>query len=512
MLQTTALALTGRDLQIEQVVQISRHGHPVTLGAAARAAVDSAAAYVQRLAAGGDAVYGITTGFGKLASVRISPSERAQLQQNLLRSHAVGVGRPYDPEVVRAMMLLRANSLALGHSGIRPATLDLLLEMLNRGVVPVIPAKGSVGASGDLAPLAHMALVLTGEGEAWVAEARLPGGEALTAVGLQPVTLGPKEGLALINGTQAMAALGALAVHDGRVLARTADVVAALTLEALHGVMDAFDPRIQQLRPHPGQSAVAANLGRLVQGSERVVRQAGLQVQDAYSLRCIPQVHGASRDALAYVQGVVQTEINAATDNPLLFPETETVLSGGNFHGQPLALALDFLAIALAELAGIAERRVERLLNPALSHLPAFLSPNGGVNSGLMIAQYTAAALVSENKVLAHPASVDSIPTSANQEDHVSMGNIAARKAREVLYNATRVLAIEAICAAQAVDLAAPAAALGRGTAAAHACLRQVVPPLGDDRCLAADLEAVARLIADGDLLAAAQAATESLA
>lgn len=504
------LVIDGDSLTVADVVAVSRGGQRVALSGEAAARVAAAAALVGRLADGGEPIYGISTGFGSFSTVTISPEQRRQLQVNLLRSHAVGVGEPYPAEVVRAMLLLRANALAKGFSGVQPATVQLLIDMLNAGVTPVVPAKGSLGASGDLAPLAHMALVLIGEGEAWLDGRRLPGLTALRQAGLEPVTLQAKEGLALTNGTQAMAALGALAAADADVLLRTADLIAAMTVEALRGVVTAYDERIAAVRPHPGQATVAANLRQALTGSGRATRQGEARVQDAYALRCVPQVHGASRDAWAYVQRVLTTELNAATDNPLLFPDSGDVLSGGNFHGQPLALALDFLAIAMAELGNISERRTERLLNPALSGLPAFLTSDGGLHSGLMILQYTAAALVSENKVLAHPASVDSIPTSANQEDHVSMGNASARKVREVIGHVAYVLAIETICAAQAIDLAertgVATGPLGAGTGAVYRAVREIVPFTERDESLAGAIAEVAAAIAGGRLIAAAEA------
>ncbi|MGE5591656.1 MAG: histidine ammonia-lyase [Bacillota bacterium] len=493
---------------------------------------------VDRIVAEERPVYGITTGFGKFSEIAISRHETEELQANLIMSHAAGVGPLLPRDAVRAAMLLRANTLAKGFSGVRPEVVDLLVAMLNRGVHPLIPSQGSLGASGDLAPLAHMALVLIGQGEAELAPGpgqageRLPGLEALRRAGLAPLRLTAKEGLALINGTQVLTAVGALAVRDAQVLAQTADVVAALTMEALQAIGAALDPRLAAVRPHPGQAVTAANLRRLLEGSGNITRPGEERVQDAYSLRCIPQVHGASRDALEHVDAIVLREMNAATDNPLIFPPAgpddvggfpadesgsgpdawaawdADVVSGGNFHGQPVALAFDYLGIAAAEWASISERRTERLVNPHLSGLPAFLTRYGGLHSGLMILQYTAAALVSENKVLAHPASVDSIPTSAGQEDHVSMGAIAARKARRIVDNAVRVLGVELLCACQALDLAAPtggAAALGRGTAAAYRRLRSEVPALDADRPQAPDMEAAARLVVGGDLLAAAE-------
>lgn len=496
----------GDPLGLPEVVAVARGRASVALAPPARARVAAARAMVEALLAQKKPVYGITTGFGKFSDVTISAEETDELQRNLLVSHAAGVGAPLDEEAVRAAMLLRAQALAQGHSGVRPETLDLLIGMLNAGVHPVIPEQGSLGASGDLAPLAHMALVLIGLGEAVHRGERLPGAEALARAGLRPVRLGAKEGLALINGTQIMTGVGALALADGQVLLKVADIAGALTAEALGAIPAAWDPRIQRVRLHDGQSAVAANLRRLVQGSALTTAPGEVRVQDAYTLRCIPQVHGATRGALEHVARVVGNELNAVTDNPLLFPDQGEVLSGGNFHGQPVALAMDYLAIAMAELANISERRTERLVNPQLSGLPAFLTPRGGLHSGLMIAQYTAAALVSENKVLAHPASVDSIPSSANQEDHVSMGTISARKARQVVRNVQNVLAVELICAAQAVEFTDPRG-LGAGTRVAYRLLRQHIPPLGDDRVLHADIAQAARLIASGELVRSVEAA-----
>lgn len=475
--------------------------------------------------------YGITTGFGKFCDVVISKDENVTLQKNLIMSHACGVGEPLPADVVRAMALLRANALAVGYSGIRPSTVLALITMLNAGVVPVVPEKGSLGSSGDLAPLSHLALVLCGMGEAFYKGVRMGGGQALAAAGLKPVILQAKEGLALINGTQAMTAVGALAAWDSRKLVRLSDLAAALTSQALRGITDAYDPRIHALRGQPGQEVSAANLRGLLQGSGYSTRQGEERVQDAYALRCVPQVHGASRDAIDYVFNVVEREVNAVTDNPIIFPRESPlgngladggegdlgeIISGGNFHGQPVALAMDFLGIAVAELANIAERRVERLVNPSLSNgLPAFLTRSGGLNSGFMIAQYVAAALVSENKVLAHPASVDSIPSSANQEDHVSMGTIAARKARSILDNARRVLAIELLSACQGLDLRAEA--LGGRTedllsppcAAAYRLIRSTVPGLGPDRVMYPDIDAVTALVADNSILKAAESVVE---
>lgn len=437
-------------------------------------------------------IYGVTTGFGKFSDVVISNGAVGELQLNLIRSHACGVGEPFPEEISRAMLLLRANALAKGFSGVRPELIQLLLDLLNNRIHPVIPQQGSLGASGDLAPLAHLALVLIGEGEANVRGKRLAGKDALTQAGLEPIQLQAKEGLALINGTQAMTATGIVAYLHARHLADRADAIGAMTLEALRGITDAFSPLVHEVRPYPEQSEVAKRILSQAKGSQLVTRQGELRVQDAYSLRCIPQVHGASRQALNYVREKLAIEMNAATDNPLIFSDSGTIISGGNFHGQPIALAMDFFKIAVAELGNIAERRIERLVNPQLNDFPGFLSPEPGLQSGLMIPQYVAASLVSENKVLAHPASVDSIPSSANQEDHVSMGTIAARHALKVVENVSKVLAIEALCAAQALELRGVEKA-GEGTRALYANIRQLVPSLKQDRSLHADIERLAQ-------------------
>ena len=511
--------IDGHSLTIKKVALAARFGAQVRLNPEAEKMMAASRAVVDRCVDEHLVRYGITTGFGKFCDVVISKEENDLLQRNLIMSHACGVGEPLSAETVRAIALLRANALAVGHSGIRPSTVHALIAMLNAGVVPVIPEKGSLGASGDLAPLSHLVLVLIGMGEAFYKGARLCGAEALAAAGLEPVTLAAKEGLALINGTQAMTAIGALACFDAERLLRTADLAAALTAQALGGIVDAYDPRVHALRRQDGQIASAASLRALLNGSRLTSRQGELRVQDAYALRCVPQIHGASRDAVDYVSRVVGNELNAVTDNPIIFPLEDSasggenigdIISGGNFHGQPVALAMDFLGIALAELANVSERRIERLVNPSLSNgLPAFLSSNGGLNSGFMITQYVAAALVSENKVLAHPASVDSIPSSANQEDHVSMGTIAARKARSILENLRHVLAIEILAACQAIDLGAQAGrpgaeGLSPATAAAYALVRSAVPPLGPDRVMYPDIEAVRALVADGSLIHAA--------
>jgi len=461
-------------------------------------------AVIEDLVERGETVYGVTTGFGDLANVRIEPEQVAELQRNLVRSHTAGVGDPLPADVVRAMLVLRANALAVGLSGVRPALAELLCAMLNESVHPVIPSRGSVGASGDLAPLAHLAAVLIGEGEADTPTGPMSGADALSAAGLSPIELGAKEGLALLNGTQLMAGIAALVHHDGERLAASADVIGAMSLEAMEGTGAAFDEALIGARPHPGQVAAAAHLRELLVGSQIGASHAGSphRLQDAYSLRCMPQVHGAVRDALDQLGRVLAVEINAATDNPLVFADGR-VISGGNFHGEPLALVIDYAKIALAELASISERRTARLVDAHLSGLPAFLSEAPGVQSGLMIVQYTAAALVNEMQTLAHPASVDTIPTSAAQEDHVSMGATGALHLREVLEKAETVLAIEALCAAQGLDFRAPMRP-GAGIARAHARLREGVPHLAEDRSPAPDIAAAVDLLRSGDLLAAA--------
>lgn len=497
---TPDTVFVGRSLSIADVVRVARVGARVAIANEARSRILRSREYVESLVAADRTVYGITTGFGRLASVRIAAGDVRQLQRNLLMSHAMGVGAPLSKEVVRAMLLLRAQSLSFGVSGIRIGVIELLIDCLNRGVHPVIPCQGSVGASGDLAPLAHMALPLIGEGKAEVGGEVLAGRDALARVGLEPVVLEAKEGLALINGTQAMTAIGTLIVYDAQRLATIADIAGAMSLEALKGTAAAFDARVTGVRAHPGAADSATNLRRLAHDSPIHASHLNCEkLQDAYSLRCMPQVHGASRDALTHVAEVVTRECNAVTDNPLVFAETDDVISAGNFHGQPIALVMDYAKIAIAELANISERRVEHMLDPAVSGLPAFLSRQGGLNSGLMISQYTAASLVSENKVLAHPASVDSIPTSANQEDHVSMGTTSARQCAMILENATWVLAIELLNAAEALDFHQPLHP-GPGVGAARDAVRTVVPPLETDRMLTPDLEAVRTLMVSGEL------------
>jgi histidine ammonia-lyase len=498
------LPLTGRDLTIEHVIEVARGRREVSLDPDAADRMRATRGVVERLVTEGATVYGVTTGFGDLADVRIEPGHAAELQRNLVRSHAAGVGDPLPDEVVRAILLLRANALAVGLSGVRVAIVELLVAMLNRAVHPVVPSRGSLGASGDLAPLAHVALVLIGEGEATVDGAGPgPGAEALARAGLEQVELGAKEGLALLNGTQLMGAVGALAHHDALRLALTADVIGAMSLEAMLGTGAAFSEELIGARPHPGQVASARHLRELLADSEiwashRADREH--RVQDAYSLRCMPQVHGAARDALAELERVLRVEINSATDNPLVFPSGE-VVSGGNFHGEPLALALDYATMAVAELASISERRTARLVDGHLSGLPPFLAERPGLESGLMIAHYTAASLVNELQTLAHPASVDTIPTSANQEDHVSMGGTAALHLRTAVEHAEHVLAIEALCAAQGIDFRAPLRP-GAAIGAAHAAIRTRVPHLDADRPPAPDIAAARALVHAGDLLA----------
>jgi histidine ammonia-lyase len=513
----TPLILDGESLTIEDVLAVAKHPEiQVSISAEAWSKVRRAAQAVQDFVARGEIVYGITTGFGAFKDRIISPDQVEQLQRNILVSHAVGMGDLLDQPTTRAMMLIRANTLAKGHSGIREATLRLLLEMLNRGIHPVIPEQGSLGASGDLAPLAHMALPLIGEGEAFYQGNRIPGAEALKLAGLQPVTLTAKEGLALTNGTTLMNALGVLVTVHAEQLAMTADLAGALSLEAMHGTPRAFDARIHAARPHPRQIECAAFMRQLIEGSTFTRPDDPLNVQDAYTLRCIPQVHGAVRDAIAYARWVMQIELNSVTDNPLIFfdeNDNATVISGGNFHGEPLAIAMDYLGFAIAELGNISERRIARLVDAASNKniLPAFLIDEGGVNSGFMLVQYTAAALASENKVLSHPASVDTISTSANIEDHVSMGPAAARQAREITDNVEKILAIELFAAAQGIDfrrqVLGPEARLGKGTAPAYAFIRQHVPFIEKDELMYPHLETMRRLLAEGRLVETIQMA-----
>ncbi len=531
---TDPIVLTGADLTVASVEAVARHGTGATLDSNARARMQEARDLIESLVADGAVVYGVTTGFGALASTFIPPADAGRLQENLLMSHAAGVGPAFPREIVRAMLLLRANTLALGHSGCRPLLVDRLLDFLRLGIHPVVPEQGSVGASGDLAPLAHLALPLIGRGEVEVGDRVVPARDALREAGFEPLTLEAKEGLALLNGTQMMSAIGALLLADADRLVRTASVVAAMSVEALLGTDVAFAAAYQLARPHPGQIAVAAELRHLLRDSTLQTGHHGHahKVQDPYSLRCVPQVHGAVRDTLDHLRRILDIELNSATDNPLVFPDggiasADTiatgggrVISGGNFHGEPIALGLDFAKIALAELGSISERRTALLVDPRLNGgLPPFLAAASGIDSGMMIYQYTAAALVSENKVLAHPASVDSIPTSANQEDHVSMGSISARHARAVLSHVEQILAIELLVAAQALDLrlaehagevpgagdgpVVPGDAVvpGVGVAEALARVRARIAHLDGDREPAADLAAATELVHGGALV-----------
>jgi histidine ammonia-lyase len=487
---------------------VARDGARAELAPEAIERVRRARALVDRQVAGQDAVYGVNTGFGALKKVRIPAGDLAQLQVNLIRSHSVGVGPLLGIDETRALMLLRANAMATGRSGVRVETLSLLVDMLNGGIHPLIPSKGSVGASGDLAPLAHLALAMIGEGDVVMDGVTMKSARALELRGLAPVVLAPKEGLCLVNGTQGMAALGALALLDAEELIVAADLAGAASLEGKRGTVTAFDPRIQAARPHPGQERCAKNLRALLGDSEIAASHADCDtVQDAYSFRCMPQVHGSVRDVVSFVRTTLSRELNAGTDNPLVFAEPgegDALLSGGNFHGQPLAFALDFLAIGLTTLAGISDRRVEQLIDPALSGLPAFLVRGSGLNSGFMMAQVTAASLVNECRVLSTPASVDSIPTSANQEDHVSMGMTSARKAAEVVKNTRLCLAIEVLAACQAIDLVGLRP--GKGVGAVHRAVRKEVPMLEQDRVLFRDVEAVDRMIAGATLRKTAEA------
>ena len=509
-----SVELDGKSLNLESLALVARKNYPVHISTKAKEAVRTSREYVDRLVKEERVVYGITTGFGEFSKVKIAQDQTVQLQKNLIVSHACGVGKHLSADSVRAMMLLRVNALSKGFSGIRLETIQSLIDMLNAGIIPAVPEKGSLGSSGDLAPLSHIVLPLLGLGEAYYNGTLMPGAQALKLAGLVPIDLTSKEGLALINGTQVMTGIGALTLYDGLNLLKLCDIAAAMTLEALNGLTDAFIADIHEIRPHQGQMDTAANLLKLTAQSERITKSGELRVQDAYSLRCVPQVHGASKDALRYVAEKVAIEMNAVTDNPIILADKDMAISGGNFHGQPMALSFDFMGIALSELANISERRIERMVNPSLSGgLPAFLTKQGGLHSGFMIAQYTAAALVSENKVLAHPASVDSIPSSAGQEDHVSMGTIAARKAREIYFNVSRVLAIELFTAAQAIDLSAAYSnkKLGTGTEAAYNAIRSVTDCVTFDRELYLDFNKVAQLVDTNAIVEAVEAAVGEL-
>lgn len=499
------LPLGRGGMSFEDLVAVARKRVKVRLTKDAERRICRARRLIDRWVKEGRTVYGVTTGFGALSDVSISREDTRTLQKNILMSHAAGVGDILDNETVRAIMALRIKDLAMGHSGVRLETVQYLVRLLNEDVCPVVPKKGSVGASGDLVPLAHLALVLIGMGEAFCDGQRVTGLEALRKCGLDPLELEAGEGLALLNGTQVMTAIGGLAVADSARLSKTTDIAAALSLEVLMGARMEFDPRICRVRPHPGQAAAADNMYRITRNSEIISSHKDCcRIQDAYTLRCSPQVHGASKDAIHYAGQVLETEMNSATNNPVIFADTGEFLLGGNFHGQPVALAMDFACMAVSELANISERRIERLVNPQLSGLPAFLVSDGGLNSGLMIAQYCAASLVSENKVLCHPACVDSIPTSANKEDHVSMGTISALKLREVVNNARNVVAIELLCGAQAMDLFTNMKP-GEGTLAAYRVIREAVAHLERDRVLSGDISKVSMLIEGGEILDAVE-------
>lgn len=503
--------INGKDMTLEQVIAVARNGEQVALTEEARAAVNRARAYVDQKLQEKAAIYGLTTGFGEFSKVYIPGELTATLQRNLIVSHACGMGQPLPEQVVRAAMVLRCNALAKGNSGIRLSTIETMLSMLNKGVHPLIPEKGSLGASGDLAPLSHIVLVMLGEGEAYYKGVRMSGQQAMKEAGIPTIELAAKEGLALINGTQIMMGIACNVVWDALDLMKTADIAAAMTTESQLGIKKAFDHKIHDVRGHQGQKDVASNLLQLLEGSRLALELNPDKVQDAYTIRCTPQIHGASRDAIGYVYNVISREINAVTDNPIIFPEEGEAISGGNFHGQPIALAMDFLGIALSEYANVSERRLERMVNPTLSNgLPAFLTRQGGVNSGFMIAQYAAASMVSENKVYAHPASVDSIPSSANQEDHVSMGTTAARKAAMILDNARKVLGIELFAAAQALWLRGEEK-MSPATRAVYDCIRAKVPPVENDIVMHYPMEACEEMVVNHRITAAAEAVCGAL-
>ena len=506
------LIIDGRSLSLSKIEKFIKNNMQVVLSNEAEKRINKARSLIDRWVSSGEPIYGVTTGFGEFANVMISEKDTEKLQRNLIVSHSAGVGENLPPLIVKIMMLLRANALARGNSGVRLATLELLLSMINNNIIPIIPSQGSVGSSGDLAPLSHLVLAMIGEGEVQIVKNVLdekadqlktvPSKAAYKKFGLIPVKLGAKEGLALVNGTQMMTAFASWICIQAQKLIKHVDIASALSHEALRGTDKAYDPRLQQLRPYKGQITTARNMLALLKNSE--IRNSHLtgdeRVQDSYSIRCIPQIHGASRDTIDYVSSLVEIEINSVTDNPLIFPDQQDHIEGGNFHGQPIALAMDFLSIALSELANVSERRTERMVNGALSKLPRFLTKKGGLNSGLMIAQYTAASLVSENKVLSHPASVDSIPTSANQEDHNSMGSIAARKCYQILKNVQTVIAIEMLTAAQAIEFLKPLKC-GIGTNAAYRTIRKYIAPLTHDRVLSKDITKSLRLLVSEDIL-----------
>ncbi|MBP9680147.1 MAG: histidine ammonia-lyase [Bacteriovorax sp.] len=500
--------LNGRDLTIAQVYQIANAqigAIKLSIDPNAMERMKASRSFVFDIVKKGKPVYGINTGFGALSSKHIEEKDLAQLQVNLIRSHCTGVGRPFSKEVTRAIMLLRANCLISGYSGVEPLTVELILEFLNHHISPIVPEKGSVGASGDLAPLSHIALALIGEGDVEFNGKVINSKFAIDSIGKTPAVLGPKDGLALINGTACMAALGALAAHEARMIMTTADIATTLTLDSVKGTSAAYNPKITSLKPHKGQIASVQNLNKLLANSalNDSHPECG-KVQDPYSLRCVPQVHGACRQTLLHAEEVIQTELNAVTDNPLIFVETKEVISGGNFHGEALALVMDYLAMGVAEICNISERRIEKMMNPVFSDLPAFLTKNSGLNSGLMIAHVTAAALVSENKYLCHPASIDSVPTSTDKEDHVSMGVTAGRKLHEVLSNAKSVLAIEFLCNTQALDLQRPLTT-SPALEEVHKLIRRHVETINEDRIFFKDINNIIKLIDAGEIISAAQ-------
>lgn len=501
------LVIGDKKLRLEDLINVTRNGYQVEISEAAYEKIARARKLVDTYVEEKRVSYGITTGFGKFCDTVISKEETGDLQRNLIMSHACGVGNPLPIDAVRGIMLLRVVNLTKGYSGARKVTVDTLVEMLNKGVTPFIPEKGSLGASGDLAPLAHMVLVMLGLGKAYYKGELMSGKEAMEKAGVAILPeLSSKEGLALINGTQVMTSVGAHATYDAINLMKHLDLAGALTMEALNGITCAYDPRVHEIRGHQGQIRTAENFRKILKGSGNTTKQGELRVQDPYVLRCIPQIHGASKDALEYLRDKVETEMDAVTDNPIIFCETDDVISGGNFHGQPMALVFDYLGIAISEMANVSERRIERLVNPNLNNgLPAFLVENGGVNSGFMIVQYAAAAVVSENKVLAHPASVDSIPSSANQEDHVSMGTIAARKAGEIMRNARKVIAMEMLCACQGIDLRKAQDKLGAGTKDAYKLVREIVSYYDADRVMHVDIDSVEGLIESNKVVEAVE-------
>lgn len=502
------IILNGQNLTIEQVYKVA-HAKPgdilLSIDPIALKKMQASRKFVFEVVKKGIPVYGINTGFGALSSKHIAETDLAQLQVNLIRSHCTGVGKAFSKEITRAIMLLRANCLISGFSGVEPTTVSLLLDFLNEHITPVVPEKGSVGASGDLAPLSHIALALIGEGDVEVNGQVINSLTAITKINKTPAILGPKDGLALINGTACMAALGALAIYEAKKTMKLADIAATLTMDSVKGTDKAYNPKITALKPHKGQIAAVENLNKLVQSSTLKESHPDChKVQDPYSLRCVPQVHGACRQTLLHAEEVIATELNAVTDNPLIFVETGEVISGGNFHGEALALVMDYLAMGVAEICNISERRIEKMMNPVFSELPAFLTKNSGLNSGLMIAHVTAAALVSENKYLCHPASVDSVPTSTDKEDHVSMGVTAGRKLHEVISNAKTVLAIEFLCNTQALDLQRPLKT-SPALEAAHATIRRDVAVIEKDRIFYRDINAIIKLINNNDILTAVE-------